>query len=597
MKNAVKSAGDILKKLYYVLNHKRKKQFLILFVLSWIGAGVEMLGISAILPFVQALLDMDAIMQNENFRPILQILSIENKEAFILLLGIAIIIVYFLKNIYLLALSYLTSRYQTGVQRDLAIYMLHQYLKRPYIFFVNNNSNAIVRNVDSDTGGISTMIQSGMKVLSESLTVLLVCILLFATDAGLACGIIAIAMACLCSIVFGCRNKAKKNGAAQRHYFMMKDKSIRELLNGIKEVQVMNRRDWFVRGYEKNLDKFRNTAIVQNILGILPEKAIEAVCIAGLIGMVCFRVLQGVNPQKFVPQLAVFAVAAFRILPSIARIVAGLNLMLFQKPALQGVYTNLKEIEAYNASMQEIYDRAKVDDSNQRIEFQKELMIKDVSWRYPGAEKAVLQHASLSIKKNQSVAFIGESGSGKTTLGDIILGLFRPQEGKILVDGIDIITIPVNWSRLIGFVPQAVFLMDDTVRSNVAFGMDESEIDDDKVWRALQQAQLKEFVQTLPKGLETIVGEGGVKFSGGQKQRIAIARALYNEPQILLLDEATAALDAETETAVMESIEALQGQITMIIIAHRLTTIRKCDVIYEVKNGRAVIKDKKDVLG
>lgn len=596
MKNAVKSLTDIIRYLYYILNKKRRKQFVILFVLTWIGAGVEMLGISAVLPFVQAMMSLDKMMNNQNVAGILQYFHITSGTTLILLLGVGIIVIYVAKNLYLLALALVTARYQTGVQKDLAIYMLHQYVKRPYIYFVNNNSNVIMRNIDFDTNGISVMIQSGMKVLSEALTVLLVCGLLFVTDAGLAGGIMVIAAACMLSIVFGCRNKIKENGAAQRHYAMMKSKSLRELLEGIKEVQVMNRRDWFVEGYETNVDKNRKTVVVQNMLNILPEKTIEAVCIAGLIGMVCFRILQGTNPQDFVPQLAVFAVAAFRILPSIARIVSNLNTALFQKPALQSVYENLKDIERYNTEMQEIYDRASVDDSLQNVLFEHELTIRAVSWQYPGAEKEVLSGLNMVIKKNQSVAFIGESGSGKTTLGDIILGLFRPQKGQVLLDGIDIITIPANWSRLVGFVPQAVFLTDDTIRSNVAFGIDEKQIDDEKVWRALEQAQLKRFVETLPDGLETIVGEDGIKFSGGQKQRIAIARALYNEPEILLLDEATAALDTETETAVMESIEALQGRITMIIIAHRLTTIRKCDAIYEIKEGKAVKQEKAETL-
>lgn len=212
------------------------------------------------------------------------------------------------------------------------------------------------------------------------------------------------------------------------------------------------------------------------------------------------------------------------------------------------------------------------------------------------AKEAVLTNTFLCINKGESVAFIGSSGAGKTTLADIIMGLLKPQEGSVEMDGIDIFSIPHQWAKIIGYVPQSVFLIDDTVRRNVAFGLKEEDISDEKVWSALGQAQLKEFVEGLPAGLDTIVGERGVKFSGGQRQRVAIARALYEDPDILVLDEATSALDNETETVFMESIDALQGSKILIIVAHRLTTIRNCDRIYEITDGIAIERKKEEVL-
>ena len=216
-------------------------------------------------------------------------------------------------------------------------------------------------------------------------------------------------------------------------------------------------------------------------------------------------------------------------------------------------------------------------------------------WQYEGQTRPVLDGVSFEIHKGQSVALIGTSGSGKTTLSDVILGLLTPAKGSVYMDGIDIYTMPKAWAGIVGYVPQSVFLIDDTIRNNVAFGL--RDIDDADIWKALEQAQLKAFVETLPAGLDTIVGDRGIKFSGGQRQRVAIARALFNKPEILILDEATAALDNETEKAVMESIDALQGQITMVIVAHRLTTIRNCDSIYEIKDGKAVKRSKSEVFG
>ena len=230
------------------------------------------------------------------------------------------------------------------------------------------------------------------------------------------------------------------------------------------------------------------------------------------------------------------------------------------------------------------------------MEFQNTLTVEHVVWQYDNQKKPVLTDACLKIKKGDSIGLIGESGAGKTTLGDIILGLLKPNQGNVLIDGLDVYAMPKSWARIVGYVPQAVFLADDTVRNNIKFGLDADISNDKLVWEALERAQLKHFVESLPDGLETIVGERGIKFSGGQRQRIAIARALYAKPEILVLDEATAALDNETEKAVMESIDALQGQITLIIVAHRLTTIRNCDKIYEIKDGKVIERSKKEIF-
>ena len=265
--------------------------------------------------------------------------------------------------------------------------------------------------------------------------------------------------------------------------------------------------------------------------------------------------------------------------------------MIFLRPAFDIAYNNIKEAKTYVSNKELNLDIA---DKSGDFEFLNEIKLDNVTWKYISGKKEVLKDLNLAIKKGQSIGIIGESGAGKSTLSDILLGLYIPQKGTVSVDGHIISEIPKTWSRMIGYVPQSVYLMDDTLRSNISFG--DEDIDDNRIWNSLEKASLKEYVASLPDGLDTMVGERGIKFSGGQRQRIAIARALYHNPSILILDEATSALDNETETAVMEAIESLQGTITMIIIAHRLTTMRKCDRIIKIENGVAVDVEKTELF-
>ena len=306
----------------------------------------------------------------------------------------------------------------------------------------------------------------------------------------------------------------------------------------------------------------------------------------------------GTNIDTFIPVLGTFAMAAFKILPSVSKIATRVNSLVFYQKQLDATYDYLKAAREYEAEMRAYSQKhiGKILDRDVEIEFRDKLSIQNIKWKYLNSKEYVIDGLYLDIKKGESVALIGPSGAGKTTLADIIMGLLKPEAGTVEMDGKDIFAIPHQWARLIGYVPQSVFLTDDTLRNNVAFGVDEKEISDDKIWNALEKAQLREFAESLPYGLDTFVGERGVKFSGGQRQRVAIARALYENPEILVFDEATSALDNETEAAVMESIDSLQGVKTLIIIAHRLSTIRKCNKIYEVRDGVAVLRDRDEVI-
>ena len=312
----------------------------------------------------------------------------------------------------------------------------------------------------------------------------------------------------------------------------------------------------------------------------------ETVCICGLLLFMSTRIYLGADMASFVPVMSVFAIAAVRMLPSFNRISGCIGAITFNKASVDAVYNDLKEIEGLRVQFEE--------DSKDSVEvtLNDVLSIQNVTFAYPSKpDKVILNNVSIKIPKNSSVAFIGPSGAGKTTLADVILGVLKPQEGRVFCDDMDVYEHLHSWHKIVGYIPQSIFLIDDTVRANVAFGIDEKEINDEKVWEALEEAQLADFVREQKDGLYSRVGDRGVKLSGGQRQRIGIARALYSNPQILVLDEATSALDTDTETAVMEAIDSLAGSKTMIIIAHRLTTIKNCDVVFEVRNGSVFEKN------
>ena len=378
----------------------------------------------------------------------------------------------------------------------------------------------------------------------------------------------------------------RKAGEDYNTYIARGIQYLMQSIQGIKEVIVLNRQQYFLEKYHDTIIISQRGKVQQTIGLEYPAYIIEASCITGLLTTVCIRVfIGGDSVTSLIPVLSAFAIGAFRILPSLGRISAAMNGVIFYTPSLNHVYSNYKIADDQNQRQRMLQSK-----NDTKIRLVTDIKIQEVVWRYNDNQSNILDQINITIEKGQSIAFIGQSGAGKTTLADIVLGLLNPIQGSVLIDNYDVSSGEYDLSGLIGYVPQTSYLIDDSVRSNVAFGIDESEIDDDKVWYALEQAQLKEFISRMPEGINTTVGDRGVRFSGGQRQRVAIARVLYNDPDILIFDEATAALDNETETAIMESVDALKGHKTIIIIAHRLTTVKNCDAIYEIKEGKAYLR-------
>ena len=599
MTSNLRTMIQMLKQLNYILDKSQKKRAFWLLSVIILSAGFELLGVTAILPFVEATVSPNKMLQNKYVMKIAPVFGIDNANMLLIFMGIGLILVYLVKNAFMLYANFVQYDFATRIQKEISVKMLHSYMSRPYTFFLRTNTSEILRGCSSDTVCVYSIIDFLSTILTQILMVFLIGIFLIYTDPIIAISVLSLMLIILLCMVLFFKPTIKKAGQRNIELLTINNKILVQITNGIKEIFVMQRKKLFLDAYDEASEQFRKMQRTYNVLSSSPDKIVEGVCISGIIGIVCIRLVNDSgNMIDFIPKLAAFAMAAFKILPSIGKIANRMTGIIYNRPGLVNVYQNMIEADRYTEQMRQ-YVANKQMDAEQPIDlrFQKQLSINHVFWQYENQMGSVLADLQLTIHKGESVAFVGASGAGKTTLSDVILGLLQPVKGSVEMDGIDVYTIPMQWAHIVGYVPQAIFLMDDTVRNNIAFGLPVDTIEDKHIWDALEKARLKDFVEKLPYGLDTIVGERGVKFSGGQRQRIAIARALYNRPEILVLDEATAALDNETETAVMESIDALQGQITMIIVAHRLTTIRNCDRIYEIKDGMAVERSKEEVLG
>ncbi|MDE7433423.1 MAG: ABC transporter ATP-binding protein/permease [Lachnospiraceae bacterium] len=596
MKSNLKAACVIFKELRSLLEKKYRKQIIGILFLVILGSFWELLGVYMILPFMEVVLDPQQLMEKEHILNFMNIFGIDSSKKLLLLIGLGIIIIYIFKNLFAIFSSYVQFSFSAKVQKSISVKMLTSYMQHPYTYFINVNSSTILRSCTSDVVGVYNIINNSITIVAELLNVIVIGGFLLYTDTFISIGVLLLMFVTLMIFVLWLKPFVKKLGQKDVVLQTITNKTVLQIAHGLKEIFVMQRKEEFMEEYKQASEASRKIKRNYDFINACPDRVVEGVCISGIIGVVCIRLCMNMDMALFVPKLGVFAMAAFKLFPSIGKIVSRINAVIFSMSPLHNCYENVMEADRYTKESEEYKTNHSYGGHNdsEKVRFQIELVINHIWWQYPNQINPVLADVQLRICKGESVAFIGESGAGKTTLADCILGLLRPQKGTIEMDGIDVYTMPMRWAHIVGYVPQAVFLTDDTIRNNIAFGL--NVIDDADIWDALERAQLKKFVLGLSDGLDTIVGERGIKFSGGQKQRLAIARALYNKPEILILDEATAALDNETESAVMESIEMLQGKITMIIVAHRLSTIRNCDKIYEVKNGRIVQKEKEEVF-
>ncbi len=577
--------GKILKKLNILLDKRQKKIMVFLVFVMLIGAALELLGVGLIYQAAGVITDPDILENNKMLAKIYEGLHMSDMTQFSMFIMAALIGVFAVKNGYLFFQNKLQFQFVYSNQFATSRRMMINFMQRPYEYYLNADTSVIQRSITSDVNNMYGLILSLLQLVSEIIVFICLTVYCLTTDVVMTGTVAVLLIGVLVIIKCILKPIMRKAGEENQDYYSGLYKWIDQSVMGIKEIKVANKESYFINEYCKCGAGYVSAVQRYNLYNATPRLLIETVAIAGMILYMMLRIGQGTAVTEIMPQLLTLGVAAMRLIPSANRINNYLTSISYFEPFFMGVTDNLQEeIRDESVNYDEEAYRKKKD--IEKLPVKKEILLKEITYKYPNSEALIFDKATMRIPVGKSVGIVGTSGAGKTTVVDIMLGLLRLQSGRILADGVEVRDHYESWLKNIGYIPQTIFMIDSTIRKNVAFGCADEDIDDGKVWQALKEAQLDEFVKGLPEGLDTGIGERGIRLSGGQRQRIGIARALFEDPEVLVLDEATSALDNDTEAAIMESINHLHGRKTLIIIAHRLQTIEKCDIVYRVEEGR-----------
>ena len=577
---------SMLHKVSYLFDRKQKKQILGLAVLILIGGLLETMGVSMLLPVVQAIMDPEAIMENELVGVVVDALGIQTSRQLIILMLGSLIAVYVIKNAYLLFQTYVQNTFVTRNRNRMISRVMREFLGRPYEEYLGADIPTVFRLTDSDIPNAFQLILVLIQMVTEIVVAGSLCIVLVVVSPAISFFILCIFLGMTLVITKILKPRLNAIGHRNQQIQSRIAKWRIQSIYGLKDVKVLHREEFFVRNYYESgamgADVARNYAVFNN----LPRLLIETIFMASMLFFIMLYMLRGGNITVLIPQLSAFAVAAIRVMPGTNRINTYLSEIAYAQPCLDYLYENLTANMKMDVNGSVTGLTADGQGQAARTSLQDKIVLDHITYAYPNTDKNIFTDAHMEVKKGQSVGIMGPSGAGKSTVVDILLGLLRVQAGTITCDGVDIFDNYADWLGKIGYIPQSIYLIDESIRDNIAFGIDADQIDDKRIWEVLEEAQLKDFVQELPEGLDTTIGDRGVRISGGQRQRLGIARALYHNPEILVFDEATSALDSDTEKAVMDAINSFHGRKTMVIIAHRLNTIAKCDVIYKVEGEK-----------
>ena len=558
--------------LWALLNPSERKALSGLFVLMLVGTLLETASVALLVPVLAVLTSSNSDIK----LPFVTIQTDLDQNLLIWSVIFSVLFLYIIKNIFLGFSVWIQRGYLTKTSARIASRILETYILQPFSFHLQKNSSLLIRNTQDTSAVVGGGIEPLLSMISEGLIIAaLLLVLIVVEPVGT---ILVVTTLLIATMVFHRFSDRKLQDWGARRQFEKGRiiRTIQQSLGAIKDLQVLNREDWFI--LEHNKHQVSDQSLLRKIITVqsMPRLWLEVMAIGGLTGLVGVMLSAGNEPKEIVPVVGLFAATAFRVLPSVNKVVGSRQLLKVSRNAIETIHGDLQLPTLKKTGLM-----------NQTLKFES-LQVQNLTFAYEGIVDSVLNDVNVHIQNGEAVGFVGQSGSGKSTLIDIMLGLLEPQSGSVLINGQSIEDAKQSWQKQIGYIPQTIFLMDDSLRRNIALGIADSEINEIAIQDALKSAQLEDFVASLPEGLDTVVGERGVRLSGGQRQRIGIARALYHRPSVLVLDEATSSLDTETEHGVMQAVQALQGDKTVIIVAHRLSTVEYCDRLYRLDAGRIV---------
>lgn len=578
----------ILKKLDVILNKQQKSRMKLLVVMMVIGALLETVSISLVLPIATVLTNPQSVTEDGLVGTLYRMLHCNSLQSFALLMLGGLLLAFIVKNAFLFIQTKMQLDFVYNNQFETSRKMMINFMKRPYEYYLNAETAVIQRNITSDVNNMYAMVLSILQLMSEFVVCFFLGTYLIIQDPIMCITIGGLLMLVLLTIKNVLKPIMIRAGQENQDYYAGLFKWINQAVTGIKEIKIANKESYFISEYAKCGNGYVQAVKKYSLYNTAPKLLIETICIAGFVVYMFIAFAMGRDTESIVVSISAFAVAAIKLLPSANRINNQLTNIAYFEPFFYGASDNL---QADISDKTIIYDEGAYtgEETIEKLPVRHKITLNDITYKYPNTDKYIFDHMDMEIPIGQAIGIVGTSGSGKTTVVDIMLGLLDMESGVITADGTDVNTREnyPRWLGNVGYIPQTIFMLDSDIRHNVAFGVPDALIDDEKVWNALKEAQLDVFVKGLPKGLSTEIGERGIRLSGGQRQRIGIARALFNDPEVLILDEATSALDNDTEAAIMESINSLHGKKTLVIIAHRLQTIEKCDMVYRIEKGKA----------
>jgi ABC-type multidrug transport system fused ATPase/permease subunit len=568
---------------------ERGKLVFVLFAMLLMGV-IELVGVGSLGPFISIVSNPASIHTNAYLSRAYTYFNFSSDNSFIIFIGIAVIAVLFFSNFFLACVNFVIHYYSGKRRHSMSMRLFEKYLRQPYIFFLNTNTAELSRSILSDISVfVDSILIASLNLISSVVICLAIIVLLILINPLLSLivsSVIGFSYVIIYSIV---RKFIGRIGRERTVQNTLKYKYINETFGGIKDIKILGKELVFLNLFSGPSKKMALNDVKNEIIGDIPKYIMETIAIGGILCVIIVMIHQGSKIDEFLPVLTIYAFGAYRLLPSLQKIFR----------ALSNIRYHFKIIDNLSRDFNALPEGAPLDnDDTPRMQFEREIKLDHIVFSYPNTNKDVIRDQSLVIKNNTSIALVGATGCGKTTAIDIILGLLEAQSGGLLVDGVAINDANrKSWQKNLGYVPQSIYLTDDTIRNNIAFGIDPQKIDDAAVMQAAEIANIHDFITgELAQGYNTVIGERGIRLSGGQRQRIGIARAVYHDPSVLILDEATSALDSLTEIAIMDAIKNLSHKKTLVMIAHRITTVKGCDVIYLMEKGIIVDQGHYDDL-